>query len=180
MARNSPYRTPRKDKDWADWYPEPNLDVTTAVGAVDVLSSYKTAVGVSDTRNLTVMRSIIRLHVVHAAAASTPRHGRIQVGLSWANVGAAAASLDIFGDGTRDQEWIFRDVINYAESATIVVGQGQPTVPPEANFLLVDSRQMRKQPTPQHFLRFSWQGDSAIETGTTQIEAHGQFLLALP
>ena len=157
-------RTPRKEKVWATRNSGPVASDIVVPNAVilngveiqaDLLSAYKTDLGVNTLQKVTVMRIIGSIGLGNLVTESVSRNHALAWGIAWVSAaitGAPAndAQIPIPSDGgDRQAEWLQRGKLFLRSTALLplVVQAGETT-----SRMDVDITQMRKQPTVNHQL----------------------------
>ena len=102
---NNVQRTPRKAKDWAFTH-ETRLITAVNFDSIDLLASYKADLGITATRNLTVMRIIGRIALTEESNAVTASYVKVRLGFLWQNPTTATVNLEPWEPGIREAEWI--------------------------------------------------------------------------
>ena len=156
-TRNRPFaRVPRKAKVWATRFTEEiECDQNQEV-YVDLLSEFRTDVGISALTGVTAMRIVGNMSLGNHSTASTSSPGLLGWGIAWVSSAIAGLSSgdatipDPIVGGVREAEWLSRGVLrgtNTASSKVLFSAQGQ-----NESFVNLDIKQMRKQPSPDHRL----------------------------
>jgi len=173
-------RTPRKAKDWAFTH-ETRLITAINFDSVDLLSQYRTDLGLLATRELTAMRIIGRVQLTQEAIAASAAYVKVRLGFAWLPSTADIANLEPWEPGVREAEWIQLGQVEGIESGIAPLA-GRPAIAaPEANSQWdIDIQQMRKQPTPQHELRLVYWTNGLQETATLGLHLRLGVFLALP
>ena len=174
-------RTPRKRKIWGTRNAVISVSGASSV-ETDLLASLETELGVAETAGLTVMRMIGKIQLVQAGAASTAAFDRYYCGIGWIPEALDPGDVKPWVPGTREAEWIQQGMIEGKEgTSSLETGMGLEARPDIANTWLIDSTQMRKQPTPKHELKLVMTPDvGRFESGTVNALVVLSILLALP
>ena len=175
-------RTPRRRKVWAGTVTTLTLAGGGNRGSVDLLESYKTDTGVSELAGVTVMRVIGHVRLIWRAAATTPAAEVIRWGIGWVNAGTPSIT-EPMAPGMREAEWVCQETLYGTEAAAGIQNQSadSPDAESMGSYRWCDSRQMRRQPTPNaDFMFVADPTYDAWEANTMGIEVFTQVMLALP
>ena len=179
-------RTPRKRKVWIRR--ETSVDVSTdtrPLVVVDLLSAGLSALGVNFASGVTVMRMVGGLQLVAGAQATSAVAFEARLGVAWLPSQIADASPgdgripDPAENGLRQTNWIQQWKLYGIEQETDFL-QFKPLDPIERSGVLIDVRQMRKQPHLNAKLALIIDGLSNVEAGTVDLDVSIDCMLALP
>ena len=173
-------RTPRKDKNWA-YVHETRLITAINFDSIDLLSPYKTDLGITATRNLTCMRVIGRVQLTQEAMATSAAYVKVRLGFLWQDPNTSTANMEPWEPGVREAEWLQLGQVEGLESGIAPLAGRPATASPEENSQWnLDIQQMRKQPTPTHELRLVYWTNGLQETATLGLHLRLGIMLALP
>ena len=158
VQRRLAVRTPRKEKVWAHVQSDFVTLTSSPGGQVisDLLSGYRTDMGILQTLKLTVMRIVGKIAIGNNSTATATTYWSANLGIAWVTSAIAALSP---GDGSipdpgvagiREAEWLQRWwLIGLTVPSRLVLyaAEGQ-----NGGLIEFDVKQMRKQPTPDHRL----------------------------
>ena len=156
-------RIPRKDKVWAtrnsgasDDLVVPNVVQLNGLEIqADLLSAFKTDVGVNTLQKVTCMRIVGSIGLGNLVTESVSRNSALAWGIAWVTASITGAAIndpqipDPNAGGDRQAEWLQRGKLFLRTTAglPLVVQAGETT-----SRMSVDITQMRKQPTVNHQL----------------------------
>ena len=152
-------RTPKRPKVWT--YERDSVIALATSGSklqisYDLLTTYKTDLGITRPNNVTVMRIVGKLLAGNTASASVATEFTVNWGIAWLDARLAALPSgdtsipDPGALGVREAEWIQRGMLfhtSVAGAQTTGANAGQL-----ASWTELDITQRRKQPTPDHEL----------------------------